>query len=342
MAATPNPGLKHDPDQIEADFGTELGRRMIDFSYGTTNFTHDLIRRYQIPCEARQNGTLRAAYNQASAAAIETTARQCTARGMPVSYLNREQLRAMTGTDRYVGAMLDTRGGDLHPLSYARGLARAAISAGAKVHGETPALSLRREGSRWRIETPRAVVHADKVLLATNGFTERSLAGASPNHRAGVLLDRGHRAVVRRRGPFDHADPSRPLRERPHHRLLPHRSAEPPLDGGARSDALDQFAARRRLSHAIRRAAMAAAQGRCLDPWLEQPARDHWGSLPACARARGQHPDLARLQRPRRRALDRNGRAAGPTSDRRRQGRARHARHRHQADPDARILARWA
>ena len=31
-----NPGLKHDPDQIEADFGTELGRRVIEFSYGTT------------------------------------------------------------------------------------------------------------------------------------------------------------------------------------------------------------------------------------------------------------------------------------------------------------------
>ena len=48
-----NPGLKHDPDTIEADFGSELGRRMIDFAYGTTNFTLDLIRRYQIPCEAR-------------------------------------------------------------------------------------------------------------------------------------------------------------------------------------------------------------------------------------------------------------------------------------------------
>src|SRR5438445_4459061 len=32
-----NPGLKHVPDQIEAAFGAELGRRMIDFSYGTTN-----------------------------------------------------------------------------------------------------------------------------------------------------------------------------------------------------------------------------------------------------------------------------------------------------------------
>ncbi|HZC97160.1 MAG TPA: FAD-binding oxidoreductase [Bradyrhizobium sp.] len=167
-----NPGLKHDPDQIEADFGPELGGRMIAFSYGTTNFTLDLIRRYQIPCEARQNGTLRAAYNAASAAAIENTAKQCIRRGMPVTLLNAEKMREMTGTDRYLCAMLDARGGDLHPLSYARGLARAAIAAGAAVHGETPALSLTREGARWRIETPRAIVLAEKVLLATNGFTD--------------------------------------------------------------------------------------------------------------------------------------------------------------------------
>ena len=168
-----NPGLKHDPDQIEADFGTELGRRMIAFSYGTTNFTLDLIRRYQIPCEARQNGTLRAAYNEASAAAIETTAEAMhPARHAGDAAGCREQMREMTGTDRYLCAMLDSRGGDLHPLSYARGLARAAIAAGAAVHGETPALSLRRDGARWRIETPRAIVHAEKVLLATNGFTD--------------------------------------------------------------------------------------------------------------------------------------------------------------------------
>ncbi len=167
-----NPGLKHDPDQIEGDFGSELGQRMIEFSYGTTNFTLDLIRRYQIPCEARQNGTLRAAYNEAAAAAIKASAGQCIRRGMPVKLLGRDEMRAMTGSDRYLCAMLDARGGDLHPLSYARGLARAAISAGASVHGETPALSLSHEGSRWRIKTPRATVTADKVLLATNGFTD--------------------------------------------------------------------------------------------------------------------------------------------------------------------------
>ncbi len=166
-----NPGLKLDPDTIEATFGTDLGQRMIAFAYNTPVFTLDLIRRLGIACEARQNGTLRAAYHEVHATAVEATAAQCIRRGMPVSVLDRNAMREATGTDRYVRAMLDRRGGDVQPLSYARGLARAALAAGVAIHGETPATSLRREAGRWRIETPRAVVRAEKLLIATNGFT---------------------------------------------------------------------------------------------------------------------------------------------------------------------------
>jgi glycine/D-amino acid oxidase-like deaminating enzyme len=167
-----NPGLKLDPDTIEATFGADLGRRMIAFSYNTPVFTLELIRRLNIACDIRQNGTLRAAYHESHARAVEATASQCIARGMPVRLLDAADCRKMTGTDRYVRAMFDARGGDVHPLNYARGLARAALAAGASIHGATPATSLAREGGRWRITTPRAVVRADKVLLATNGFTD--------------------------------------------------------------------------------------------------------------------------------------------------------------------------
>ena len=144
---------------------------------------------------------------------------------MPVTLLNREQMREMTGTDRYLCAMLDNRGGDLHPLSYARGLARAAIAAGAAVHGETPALSLSREGAGWRIETPRGIVRAEKVLLATNGFTgdlwpglRRTIVPVFSSIAATAPLSDAGRAR-------DHADAAGAVRERPHHGLLPHRCA---------------------------------------------------------------------------------------------------------------------
>ncbi len=167
-----NPGLKLDPDTIEATFGPDLASRMIAFSYNTPVFTLELIRRLGIACDSRQKGTLRAAYHESHARAVEATAAQCIARGMPVRLLDRGELRKMTGTDRYVRAMFDARGGDVHPLNYARGLARAVLAAGSAIYGETPATSLAREGARWRIETPRATLRADQVLIATNGFTD--------------------------------------------------------------------------------------------------------------------------------------------------------------------------
>ena len=167
-----NPGLKLDPDTIEAKFGSDLGSRMVAFSYNTPVFALELIRRLGIDCDIRQNGTLRAAYHESHARAVEATAKQCIRRGMPVRLLDSDDVKRMTGTDRYVRAMFDARGGDVHPLNYARGLARAVLAAGSEIYGETRATSLSRDGTGWRIGTPRATLRADKVLLATNGFTD--------------------------------------------------------------------------------------------------------------------------------------------------------------------------
>jgi glycine/D-amino acid oxidase-like deaminating enzyme len=172
-----NPGLKYDPDAIEAAYGPDLGRRMIAFAYDTPNRAFALIDRLGIACDARQNGTLRVAYSKTGAAGVEATARQCIARGMPVTLLDRNAVMAATGTSRYLAAMRDARGGDVNPLSYVRGLARSAIAAGARVHGGTPVRQLRRGGAGWLLETPTGTIEAEKILIATNGFTDDLWAG---------------------------------------------------------------------------------------------------------------------------------------------------------------------
>ncbi len=166
-----NPGLKLDPDTVERDFG-ELGARMNELSGGAPEFVFALIRRHSIACEARQNGTLRAATSAKHAAQVRISAEQWRRRGAPVECLEGEELRRATGTGRYVAAMLDRRGGDLNPLSYTRGLARAALAAGALIHRGTRVLSLRSAGSSWRLGTPRGTVTAQHVVLATNGYTD--------------------------------------------------------------------------------------------------------------------------------------------------------------------------
>jgi len=145
-------------------------------------YVFDLIRRYGIACEARQNGTLRAAIAPKHAAAVRVTAEQLQRRHAPVECLSGKALADMTGTDRYQVALFDRRGGDVNPLSYARGLARAAIAAGATVHGGTRAIGLTQAastgagslgtGAAWQVATPSGTVTAQQVVLATNGYTD--------------------------------------------------------------------------------------------------------------------------------------------------------------------------
>lgn len=167
-----NPGLKHDPDKVVADFGADLGGRMVALSGDAPNVVFRLIERHQIACDALQSGTLRAAFHARDAVGIRTTAEQCMRRGMPVELLEHDAVRQVTGTGRYVCAMLDRRGGQVNPLGYARGLAQAAVQAGAAVHGGTPALAVRRNGRAWHVRTPTGTMQADKLILATNGYTD--------------------------------------------------------------------------------------------------------------------------------------------------------------------------
>jgi glycine/D-amino acid oxidase-like deaminating enzyme len=167
-----NPGLKFDPDVVEGDFGAALGGRMNALSGGAPAFVFDLIARHGIACEARRNGTLRAAVSGNQVSALARTLDQWRRRQAPVELLTGGAVRGATGTDRYPAALWDRRGGDVNPLSYARGLARAAQAAGARVHGGTRVLRLVPAGAAWTVHGESGTATAPHVVLATNGYTD--------------------------------------------------------------------------------------------------------------------------------------------------------------------------
>lgn len=166
-----NPGLKHDPDEIERDFGPDLGQRMVRFSYGAPAAVFDLVGRYGIDCEIEHGGGYRAAIGERHADIVRRLADQLLARDMPVEMHDRSRMSEATGTDRYAAGLYDRRAGQLHPLKYSRGLARAAQSRGATLHCDTPVVAVEKANGGWRLRTPRASLRAEKVLVATNGYT---------------------------------------------------------------------------------------------------------------------------------------------------------------------------
>jgi glycine/D-amino acid oxidase-like deaminating enzyme len=71
------------------------------------------------------------------------------------------------------------RGGLLHPLKYARGLAAAAARAGAHVFGDSPITRIERAGDKWQLATTAGgTIRAEKVLTGHQCLHRLPLAGA--------------------------------------------------------------------------------------------------------------------------------------------------------------------
>ena len=172
------PGLKYDPDELEAKFPGETGQRLVAFAAGTADVVFDLIEKHRMDVPHTRSGWIQGAHSAAGLAETTTRAEKWARRGVPVDVLDKARATELMGTDRYVGGWVDPRGGAVQPLSYARGLARAALGAGAAIHAGTRATSLSRSNGKWQVKTAQgAIVTADRVVVATNGYTGDLLPG---------------------------------------------------------------------------------------------------------------------------------------------------------------------
>ncbi len=62
-------------------------------------------------------------------------------------------------------------------MAYARGLARAAAENNVSIFANSPMLSLTRENGLWQIKSTSGLLNADKVLVCTNAYTDKSWPG---------------------------------------------------------------------------------------------------------------------------------------------------------------------
>ncbi|HEV2229017.1 MAG TPA: FAD-binding oxidoreductase [Steroidobacteraceae bacterium] len=171
------PGLKTDPDALEAWLGPERGARLAASVAAGPDLVFELIRRHGIDCDAIRAGWIQPATSQAALAALAGRVEQWRRRGAAVELLAAREVALLTGSTRYCGGLLDRRGGTVQPLSYVHGLARAVARSGAEICVHTPALHLRRASREWQIETPRGAVTAPTVIVATNAYSG-ALVGA--------------------------------------------------------------------------------------------------------------------------------------------------------------------
>ena len=198
------PGLKHDPDEIEAALGRERGERLWRFAGRTADFVFALIERLGLKAEARRTAWVQGIHSEKAALRARARAEQWQSRGADVAYVEAPQAERLTGANIYVGAFVDRRAGCLQPLSYARELARAANSAGARIHGGSRVVSLDRRPGGWGARTASgAEVTADRILLCANAYSDalfpelpRSIVAATSLQIATEPLPEKLRSVI--------------------------------------------------------------------------------------------------------------------------------------------------
>ncbi|GJD61932.1 NAD(P)/FAD-dependent oxidoreductase [Methylobacterium frigidaeris] len=166
-----NAGMWVMPDDLPGELGELYGSRLLDLLGGAPSVVFDLIERHGIACEAERRGTLHCAVGRKGLAELQERARQWQARGAPVRLLDAEETARTIGTRAYAGALLDARAGTIQPLAYARGLAAAAIAAGARIYTASPVVAVTDAGTNWRLDTRHGSVEAPSVVVATNAYT---------------------------------------------------------------------------------------------------------------------------------------------------------------------------
>lgn len=179
-----NAGLWLPPDAVIAAAGQDTGMRLLDALGKGPATVFDIIGREDIDCEATRAGTLHLAHSPAGLRDLESRFRQGNRLGAPLQLLDAAETARRTGSAAFHGALLDPRAGTVQPLAYARGLARAAAAAGARIHQGTPVQNIRRDGDGWAIRAGSHELRAGAVLLATNAYHQGVQGLPAPRYAA--------------------------------------------------------------------------------------------------------------------------------------------------------------
>lgn len=172
-----NAGLWLMPDDVPALLGAVHGERLLSVLGDGPREVMALIDRHGIACELTRSGTLHCAVGRAGWDEIEARAAQWQRRGAPVRLLTDAEAAEATGARGHTGALLDERAGTLQPLAYARGLARAALAAGAAIHTGSPVIGCEPRGAQWAVRTAGGEVTARWVIVATDAYSTGPWSG---------------------------------------------------------------------------------------------------------------------------------------------------------------------
>ncbi len=158
-----------DIGMIESRYGRDTARMLGSMMFEGGDIIRSRIEQYKIDCDFRPGGIF-AALNKRQLEELRAKKADWERYGhQNLELLDAGQVREEIDTKAYVGALLDHRGGHIHPLNLALGEAEAIRKLGGRIFEQSAAVDIQ-HGEPATVVTARGRVEASFVVMAGNAY----------------------------------------------------------------------------------------------------------------------------------------------------------------------------
>ena len=176
------PGLKQGIQKIYKMYGSKLAHEFWEASVNAIDLIEEIVAEHSIDCDWQRNGHASLATKPSHAPRLKQYGSWLEKKfGHVQNYIPKNQIRDEIGSDAYHGALTDEISGGLHASKYVYGLATTVSNLGAQLCEHTDVINIEKNNSNYfRLITSKGDVRAKKVIIATNGYTDRLIPKLKP------------------------------------------------------------------------------------------------------------------------------------------------------------------
>lgn len=162
--------FSRDMDVIESRYGSQCAQAMGKMAFEGGRIIRERIRQYDIQCDLKYGNVFAALTDKQfhELEAKKTLWEQYGHSGLQL--VDNAGMADIVASDCYVGALLDTWGGHIHPLNLVLGEADAFESLGGRVFEQSAVVKIDQSGSSPVVHTREGNVKAQAVVVAGNAY----------------------------------------------------------------------------------------------------------------------------------------------------------------------------
>jgi glycine/D-amino acid oxidase-like deaminating enzyme len=180
------PQIGLDEASVLKKYGDARAKESFRYGRHAVEYTKDIIKTHELDSEYRQPGLMRIAFSDRWRDKLAKTLEfYQSLPGNTATWIEGPAVqKEFAGNTDFKAAIFEGDVGVIHPCKHVRALKKLAMSTGVEVFENTPAVELHQTTNGVTARTPFGTVSADRMVIATNGWTN-SLQGG-----VGKLLKR--------------------------------------------------------------------------------------------------------------------------------------------------------